>query len=426
MERRLANPDIVRLWTIGGTNNMVRWLEILAAAVFTLEVTGSGFVVAAVTAARTLPLLLFGGLAGVLSESVNRRQIQLTGILITFATSLSVCLLASVGVIRPWHLAITGFVAGTVWSTDMSTRRRMVGDTSAPGLVSRAIAVDSLAGAVTRMAGPLAGTAAYGAIGLSGAFACSTAMTLLTLLLMLGVRHSQVTQPLALTRVPRDLADAITTAKGLPVVRAVLGVTIAMNLFGFSYTALVAPIGLLVFAIPVAWVGALAAAEPLGSIIGGLALAAFTPATSPRRLLLGGSALFVVMLGLMPLAPSFGLACAMMVVGGVGLAGFSNMQTTLILTHAPMALRSRLMGLTTVCMGTGPLGLLLIGALADRIGPMAAVQTVAVAGFVGLALVAADWIRSVPRAYPTAVPAALPPETAASTARNTAPPRPGR
>ena len=397
METPLANPDIVRLWIIGGANNLVRWLEILAAGVFTFEVTGSGLAVAAVTAARPLPLLLFGALAGVLSDSIDRRRIQLVGMLVVLAASLAVCLLASLGVVRPWHVAAAAFVSGCVWSTDMSTRRRMVGDAAAPGLVGRVIAVDSLAGALTRMAGPVAGTAAYSAIGLGGAFACSAAVMLANFVLMLGVHHRQDSRKLALSRVPRDLAEGFALARGMPVLRAVLGTTVAMNLFAFSYTALVAPIGLLVFATPVGWVGALAAAEPLGSILGGLALASRHVDIGPRRLLLGGSSMFALLLGLMPFAPSFALACAMLVIAGIGLAGFSNMQTTLILIHAPPAMRSRMMGLTTVCMGTGPLGLLMTGALADRVGPMAAVQIAAAATLVVLALVAIDWVRASPR-----------------------------
>jgi hypothetical protein len=77
--------------------------------------------------------------------------------------------------------------------------------------------------------------------------------------------------------------------------------------------------------------------------------------------------------------------------GGLGTAGFSNMQTTLVIGGAHAAMRSRLLGLITVCIGTGPLGLLLIGALADRFGPLAAVQGMAVAGLLTLACVWATW-----------------------------------
>ena len=382
------------MWIIGGANNVVRWLELLAAALFTLEVTGSGLAVAVVTAARTVPLFLFGALAGVLSESVDRKTIQTVGMGVIAFSSLWVCLLAWGGVAQVWHVAAAGFVSGTVWSTDMSTRRRMVGEAASPASVARVIALDSLAGALTRMLGPMAGAAAYSGIGLTGAYAASTLLTLATLTLLPPVVNQQVTKPLRPGRVVRELAEGVAIARRDPVVRAVLGVTVAMNLFGFSYSALVVPIGRLVFAVPTAWVGLLAAAEPLGSLMGGTVLALVTVRRASRTLFLGGGALFLVAVALMPLAPMYGWACAVLVVGGLGTAGFSNMQTTLVLTGAPPPVRSRLLGLITVCIGTGPLGLLASGALADFIGPLASVQVMALCGLALLGWVSWEWLSS--------------------------------
>ena len=47
-----------------------------------------------------------------------------------------------------------------------------------------------------------------------------------------------------------------------------------MNSFGFCYSALIAPIGLDVYRVSPTLVGALAAAEPIGAIIVGIALSA--------------------------------------------------------------------------------------------------------------------------------------------------------
>jgi MFS family permease len=388
---RIVNSDIVRLWTIGGVNNIVRWIELLAAALFTLEVTGSGFAVAAVTAARSLPMLLVGALTGVLCDAIDRKRILIGGMAITAASSLAIALLAGTGAVQVWHIAAAAFVSGVVWSTDLSARRRMVGETAAPGMISRVIALDSLGGALTRMIGPILGGIAYDLVGLGGAYACTTLLTLGNASLAWPIRHRQVTRPLSLARIPRELAEGVAAARREPVVLAVLAVTISMNLFAFSYSGVVAPIARLVFEVPTAVVGALAAAEPLGALFGGAVLARTNLGMSERMIMLGGSIAFVVMLGLMPLAPTFWLACALMVVGGVGTAGFSNMQTTIILTDAPAAMRSRLLGLTSVCMGAGPFGLLLIGSLSDRLGPMMAVEVMAAAGIVALLLVDRYW-----------------------------------
>ena len=49
----LASRTYLRLWAIGGCVNTMRSFEVLAAALFTLDVTGSGLAVAVVSAART-------------------------------------------------------------------------------------------------------------------------------------------------------------------------------------------------------------------------------------------------------------------------------------------------------------------------------------------------------------------------------------
>jgi MFS family permease len=388
---RTANPDIVRLWTIGGINNVVRWFELLAAALFTLDVTGSAFAVAAVTAARSLPMLLFGAVTGVLCDALDRKRILIVSMVVTATSSLAIVILAGAGVVTVWHLAIAAFASGLVWSTDMSARRRMVGELAAPGMVARVIAMDSLVGSVMRMLGPMLGGISYDLIGLAGAYACTTVLTAGNLLLAWPIRHRQDSHPLVLSRIARDLAEGVAAARHVPVVVAVLGVTVAMNLFAWSYTGVVAPIARLVFEVPTAVVGALASAEPLGAIIGGAVLTRSNLGIPPRALMLGGSILFVVMLGLMPFAPVFWLACALLVVGGIGTSGFSNMQTTLILSDAPVALRSRLLGLTAVGIGTGPFGLLLVGALSDPLGPARAVQVMALAGFFSLVAVNIYW-----------------------------------
>jgi hypothetical protein len=51
-------------------------------------------------------------------------------------------------------------------------------------------------------------------------------------------------------------------------------------------------------------------------------------------------------------------------------------------------MRSRVMGVLSVCIGTGPLGFLWLGWLADRIG---APEATAITGAMGLAALAATW-----------------------------------
>jgi MFS family permease len=389
----VVSPAFLRLWAIGGCVNTMRWFEVLAAALFTLDVTGSGLAVAVVSAARTMPMLLLGAFSGVVTEAVDRKIVLVCGQAVTCAASASVALLAWAGVVAPWHVAVAALVAGVVWSTEMATRRRMVGECVEPRLVSRALALDTMSNSFTRMLGPICAGVIYQRLGLAGTFAASACFYGLAAVLAGGVSYRQVTRRLVLVDVPREIAEGVRYVRGDVVIGGVLAVTIAMNLLGFPYAALVAPIGRQVFFVSPALVGVMAASESFGAFLGGAVLTTREPAMSGRVLMVGGSILFLLCVQAMPLAPWFWMACVLLVVGGFGSAAFANMQTSLIVLHAPVQIRSRLMGLLTVCIGMGPLGILLMGAMADFVGPLLAIDLVAAVGFVAVCLIGVVWRR---------------------------------
>jgi MFS family permease len=389
----LSSPSFMRLWSIGGCVNAMRWFEVLAAALFTLDMTGSGLAVAIVSAARTMPMLFLGAFAGVMAEAVDRKRVLIVGQFVTAAASATVAILGMLGVAQPWHLAIAALVAGIVWSTEMSTRRRMVGESVPPALVPRALALDTLTNSITRMIGPIIAGTLYQFGGLAGTFSLSALVYLLAALLALGLQHEQTARRFILSHGPRDLAEGISFARGHAVIAGVLMVTIAMNLLGFPYSALVAPIGRQHFMVSPALVGMMAASESFGAFLGGLWLTSGDPPGKGRVLMVGGSLLFLVCAALMPLAPIFSLACALLVIGGFGSAAFANMQTSLIIVYAPPHMRSRLMGLLTVCIGAGPVGILLVGALASALGPLGAVDAIELMGLVAVAAAGLVWRR---------------------------------
>jgi len=100
--------------------------------------------------------------------------------------------------------------------------------------------------------------------------------------------------------------------------------------------------------------------------------------------LLFGSTAFLSVLVLAALAPSLWLAALFLMLGGFGTAAFASLQTGIVMMEAPVEARSRILGLTTTCIGTGPLGVLVLGALADGIGPPFAIAGFALLGLVFL------------------------------------------
>jgi MFS family permease len=383
----LATPSYLRLWLAGGFGNSMRWLEMLVAGIFTFELTGSAFWVAVVTVARTLPMLLLGSLTGVVSEALNRKTLLLCGLFVMAANSAILCALAAEDAIRIWHIALGGSVAGTVWTTEMAVRRRMIGEVMAASHVGQAIALDSVTGSATRMIGPLLGGITFETVGLTGAYALSTALYLAAGLVVLGLAYQQEVRSLNLARIPADLVEGLVIVWHHPLILGVVLITIITNVFAFSYSALIVPIAVGDYGVSPILVGLLAAAEPLGAITSGMAMATGRVRIDRPRMMISGSSLFLVALVATALAPWYTLAFLLLLLGGLGTAAFSSMQSTLVLTSAPAAARSRILGIITVCIGTGPLGVLAAGALSEQLGPSHAMLVMALAGLAALGLV---------------------------------------
>ena len=192
MRTLLSSRTFLRLWAIGGCVNTMRSFEVLCAALFTLDATGSGLAVAVVSAARTLPMLLLGAFAGVMSEAVDRKRILLVGQILAGTSSATIAVLAALGIAQPWHVGLAALLAGSVWSTEMSTRRRMVGESVEGALVPRALAFDTVTNSITRLLGPIAGGAAYQVLGLAGAYGISVIVYSVAIIL---IRDSNTGRP---------------------------------------------------------------------------------------------------------------------------------------------------------------------------------------------------------------------------------------
>src|SRR5215475_2248111 len=382
----LRLPDFLRLWLVGGFANAMRWLELLISGVFAYEVTGSALAATAVVAARQLPQLAFGAFAGAISEAVDRKVIVMLALIVPALVSTLLATLATTGDLALWHVALGNFVSGTMWSTEMSTRRRMVGEVAGPHRIVPAIALDSATNAATRMIGPLLGGLACQWLGMKGAYSLTALVQFAGAFAMAGLVHPQLTRPLALRRIAADIAEGLAYARTKRTIVLIYGVTIVTNAFAFAYSGLMAPLGLGAFHVSPALVGLLAAGEPIGALLGGALIALGVLRMDRHLMFAGGSAMFMVALIVMALSPSYWLALAVLILGGFGTAGFSNMQTTLMLTEAPIDMRSRLMGIVTVCIGTGPLGVLAAGALARELGPREAVLVMATLGLAAIAV----------------------------------------
>lgn len=89
---------------------------------------------------------------------------------------------------------------------------------------------------------------------------------------------------------------------------------------------------------------------------------------------LAGSFLMGFSLFLFSLSQVYPLSFFLLLCLGVGFSGFHNMQSSIILLAAAPEMRGRMIGLLALVIGAGPIGMLVLGALATALGALEAVR----------------------------------------------------
>jgi predicted MFS family arabinose efflux permease len=383
-------PDFWRLWSVGLVVFTVRWLETVAVGVFIYQHSRSAFLVAMMTMLRLLPMGLLGAFIGAWAEKIERRITLIVVIMLMLATSTSLALLAHSDHLAIWHLAAASFLNGLGWATDNPVRRVMIGDVVGGGQMSTAMSLDVGANNASRMVGPTIGGLLLASVGISGVFMLSVALYAFALYAAFHVHYRNT----GLTGSASVLARV---AEGLRRVRSdrrligTLAVTMIYNLFGWPFTSMIPVIGQNQLGLGPEGIGILASMDGIGAFCGALLLTLYLRPAWYARAYLGGVAIYMVMLIVFALTPSSGIAGSALLLTGLGGAGFSTVQATLVYLAALPEMRSRILGVLSVCIGVGPVGFVALGLLADKIGAQWATTASGLAGLLCMVLTRPLW-----------------------------------
>jgi MFS family permease len=391
MTALLADADFRRIWLVGAMTGALRWLELLAIGVYVLEQTGSASMVALMTVVRLAPMFLCGLPIGALADRYERQSLLLASLVVLLLASAVLGVLALTEKITLWQIAIGAFLNGIFFAGDYPIRRIMSGEIAGIDRLGRAMALESATGNATRMLGPALGGLLLETLGLAGAYLLGTVLYLASVVLVLRLAYRS-------TRFEGQARNILTTLReGWQFVRArrviigTLMVTVVVNFWGFAYITMVPVIGERVLGLSAFPIGVLMSIEGLGALLGALLIGPFSKPHAYTRIYLISSFVFLASVLCFALSDRFGVSLVLNLICGVSLAGFSVMQATIMFLAARPEVRSRVMGVLTVAIGAGPLGMLHLGWLADWLGAAAAVQIMAAEGLIALALTALIW-----------------------------------
>lgn len=387
----LRNQEFLAIWFVGSMTSTIRWLEVLALGIFVFDLTGSPFQVAMMLILRKLPLVFVGPFTGVLTEQTNHRRIMISCLLIMSLICFGFSALVWSGYLSVWYLGLSAVLNGIFWTLENPVRRPLMGEIVGAHQLGTAMSLDAVTFSGTRLIGPFLGGVFLEFAGLEGVFILGAALYFLSALVSLKIRTRTRIQIEKSTGLKVLLGNALHLLHSHRLLMGILAVTLIFNLWGIPFLAMIPVIGKEVLDLSSLSIGLLVSLEGVGALLGALYIVVNGKLRNYRRLYTYGVLLYLVMmLGFSQMQwviPS----AVFLLLTGIGGGFFGAMQSALILMCVPTEMRSRMMGVLSLCIGAGALGFFHIGILADWLGTQMALATCALEGLLMLLIVRLVW-----------------------------------
>ena len=384
-------PAFLSLWFVGAIGATARWLEMLVIGIFVFDVTSSPFLVALMLLLRMLPMGLFGVFGGIVADRFDRRRVLIAVMSVMTTLAAVLGLLAAYDLIKVWLVGLGAFASGLIWVSDFPVRRTLLSELAGPGRTGTAMSLDIMSGSGSRMIGLLLGGGIYAGFGLGGAFLVTAVAYAISVVVLWRLKHRDEGTGAAHDGVVTTIIEGFRGLSRNPTLVGIFAVTVVFNIWGFPFMSMLPVIGKDLLNLDPFAVGLLASAEGLGAFVGAIALAILGRVRWFRYLYFLGVLIYMLMALGFANSTIWWLSTAFLVATGGAIAAFAAMQSALVLLNSDDDTRHRMMGVLSMCIGTGLIGFLHLGLLADWLGASLACSVIAVEGILALFFVFRAW-----------------------------------
>jgi MFS family permease len=381
-----------RLFFGGQTLSLVgTWITRIATSWLVYRLTGSALLLGVVGFCGQIPTLFLAPFAGVFVDRWNRHQVLLVTQVLSLLQSLALAVLALAGAITVAEVLVLQLLQGGINAFDTPARQAfvvaMIDDRAD---LPNAIALNSTMVNASRVLGPSIGGVLIAAVGEGWCFMVDAVSYLAVIASLLVMRVPPPTRPRPETRLLDELTAGFRYVSRFAPIRTVLLLLAVVSTMGMPYAVLMPAVAAKRLHGGPHTLGLLMTASGVGALGGAFYLAWRPTILGLGRVIVIASTVFG--LGLVAFGVSRVLWLSLLILPFVG-AGFMvslAASNTIVQTVTEEHLRGRVMAFYTMAfLGTAPIGSLLAGILADRLGEPA---TIVLGG--GVCLAGAAWFAS--------------------------------
>ncbi|MFN2308379.1 MAG: MFS transporter [Gammaproteobacteria bacterium] len=373
------------------------WMQSIAQAWLVYRLTDSSFMLGLVSFLNLVPVLLLGLFAGAVADRYSRFRLFWVTQTLAMLQAFLLGALTLGGAVQVGHVLVLAAALGVIHAFEIPARHALVASLVERAELSNAIGLNSSLFNLARFLGPALAGALIAAFGEGPVFVIN-GLSFLAVLLALAAMRPRPAMHLRSGESGGALAG-LRFAWRQVAFRYALGLVALISLFGTPYLVLMPVFAREVFGGDAPQLGLLVGAAGLGALLAALRLARREHGTGLERVIVASALLAGASLLVFSQAGSFAFALCVLPVTGFAITSLVTTTNTFLQLQAEDGLRGRLMSLfSMVFLGLAPIGNLVAGGVAQRIGAPSTVLACALICLIGAALLGYGLCRSVRRA----------------------------
>ncbi len=379
-----------RLWFFGQMISLFgTWMQSTAQGYLIFELTRSPAYLGYVSFAAGIPSWLFMLYGGVIADRIPKRTVLIVTQTFMMALAFILATLTFLGLVQPWHIVLLAFFLGVANAFDAPARQTLASELVDREDLTNAIALNSTMFNAAVAVGPAVGGLTYAFLGPGWCFTLNGLSFIAVIVGLFLMKTRPQAQPQRPKSTRSDLVEGLRYVLSEPMIRMLIGLIGITSLFGISFATLMPAWAVSILGGDATTNGYLQSARGFGALIGALAIASLGRFTFKGKLLTIGSFAYPLLLLAFAFVHWLPLSLLVLVGAGAGLILVMNLANALVQTLAPDELRGRVMGVySLIFFGFMPVGGLLMGALAQRVG---APTTVILGASIALAFATLLW-----------------------------------
>jgi len=362
------------------------WMQTVAQSWLVYRLTGSPALLGSVNFASQIPVFLVSPLGGLVADRHSRHRIVIATQAASMLLAGALAALTLVEHIEVWEIFVLSALLGVVNAFDIPARQSFFVEMTSREDLINAIALNSSAFNGARIIGPAVAGVMVAAVGEGWCFfanAVSYIAVIAGLLLMhVAPFKGRASEASALGHIAEGFRFVAKTAP----IRALLLLVGLVSLAGMPYSVLMPIFADRILNAGPRGLGILMGISGAGALTGALLLASRRGVRGLGRWVAVSAGVFSVLLIVFSYSRWFWVSAALLVPMGFSVMIQMGSTNTLIQSMAPDSLRGRVLAAySMMLMGMAPIGALVAGFLADRIGAPATVAAGGVTCGIGAA-----------------------------------------